>query len=87
MLKQKLSPTATAAILLVALAALGGFFAYTWAFSGKDKGMSLSQAMAVDKKNMEARGEKPIAPGPNAPKMAGPPSQFIKGAASPPAKK
>ena len=87
MLKQKLSPIATAAILLVALAALSGFFVYSWAFSGRDKGMSLSQAMAVDKKNMKALGEKPKAPGPDAPKMAPPPSHFMKGADSTPAKK
>lgn len=87
MLKQKLSPMATAAILLIALAGLGGFFAYTWAFAGRQKGVSLSEAMALDKKNMAARGEKPPPPNPNAPKMAGPPSQYMKGAAGAAVKK
>ena len=87
MLKQKLSPVATVGIVLVALMALGGFFAYTWAFSGRDRGMSMAQGMEIDKKNMQARGEKPAVAGPNAPKMAGPPSQFMKGADSKAAKK
>jgi len=68
-MKKQLSPITTILILLIALGAIGASYYYWWNYMDKERGMSMAEAMEVDRKNAAARGEKPPPPrDPNLPK-------------------
>ena len=67
-MKKQLSPGATAFILVIAMMVIGSGLFYFLSTGGKEVGGSMADAIAQDKKNAAARGEKPPVIDPNVPR-------------------